>query len=46
MASILKAVWENMSAPNSNLADEIEYESHAALCRIYEQRDAKKARDA
>ena len=38
MDSILHAVWEEMSIPGSELVKSIDIETHAALCRIYEQR--------
>ena len=39
MDSILQAVWEEMGTPGRELVEAIDFETHAALCRIYEQRE-------
>lgn len=43
MKLMLRTAWEEMSKPNGELKKEIDYEAHAALCRVYEQREARKA---
>lgn len=42
MDSMLHTVWEEMSASGSELVKAIDFETHAALCRIYEDRENRK----
>ena len=42
MDYMLETVWEEMDRPGSKLVEAINFESHAALCKVYEQRETEK----
>lgn len=44
MDYVLETVWEEMDTPGSALVEAINFETHAALCKVYEQRETEKLR--